>query len=340
MTAADVAREAGVSQSAVSRVFTDGASASPAMAGRVREAAERLGYRPNVLARSLITGRSRIVGLVVGYLDNPFYADAIDKLSAALQSEGYHLLIFTTGRSMPDLDRIVGELIDYQVDGLIAASANISGELVRRCEAAGLPLVLFNRGIEGGGATAVTSANREGGALVAEFLVAGGHRCFGHVAGWHGSSTGRDRLEGFRAGLEARGARLHHCAPGDYDRAAAAEATRAMMGAACPPDAIFAANDHMAFAVLDCLRHDLCLRVPGDVSVVGYDDVSVAAWPAYALTTVRQSSRRMVEATVRELLAHMAAPARPPVRVEVEGPLVVRESARVPEGWHRGRADP
>jgi DNA-binding LacI/PurR family transcriptional regulator len=140
VTATDVARRAGVSQSAVSRVFTPGASVSPAMAERVRAVAEELGYRPNVLARSLITGRTRIVGLVVGYLENPFYPEVLEALSAALEALGYHILVFHAagGEGEEDVERIVGELMDYQVDGLVTASVHLSDRLVARCRAAGL----------------------------------------------------------------------------------------------------------------------------------------------------------------------------------------------------------
>ena len=332
VTATDVARAAGVSQSAVSRVFTEGASVSQAMEKRVREAAEQLGYRPNVLARSLITGRSRIVGLVVGYLDNPFFPDAIERLSAALQAEGYHLLIFTTGRDGGHIARIVDELIDYRVDALIAASVNLTGDLVRRCAAHGMPVVLFNRGLDGGGLPSITSDNVAGGRKVAEYLVRGGHRRIAHISGWQGSSTGRDRLEGFRATLQARGVPLAEVADGMYDRETAAEAARAMMAGHAPPDAIFVGNDHMALAVMDTLRSELGLGVPDDVSVVGYDDVAMAAWPAYDLTTVRQPAGRMVEATVAELLARIDAPDRPARPVRIDGPLIERGSARRPGG--------
>ena len=330
-TAADVARAAGVSQSAVSRVFQPGASASPAMAARVREAADALGYRPNVLARSLITGRSRIVGLVVGYLDNPFYPDAIERLSTALQAEGYHLLIFTTGRSEVDVERVAGELLDYRVDALIAASVTLSGTLTERCAALGIPVVLFNRGTADGSLPSVTSDNLAGGRKVAEFLVRGGHRRIAHVSGWQGASTGAERLEGFAAALKARGVPLAQVADGMYDRDAAAEAARQMMTSPAPPDAIFVGNDHMALAVMDALRQGMGLSVPDDVSIVGYDDVPMAAWAAYDLTTVRQPAGRMVEAAVSEVLRRIERPARPARAVRIDGPLVVRGSARRPE---------
>ncbi len=335
ITSQDVAREAGVSQSAVSRVYTAGASVSPAMEARVRTAAAALGYRPNVLARSLITGRSRIIGLVVAYLDNPFFADAVEKLSHALQAQGYHLLMFTVGNSGADLDRVVDELMDYQVDGLIAASVDLSGDLVRRCASAGLPVVLFNRGIDGSGLSAITSANRLGGRGAAEFLLAGGHQSIAQITGWQGSSTGRDRAEGFRDALRAAGTDVHAEADGAYRRAVACERVREMMDRPDPPDAIFVGNDYMALAVMDVLRSDLGVSIPDEVSVIGYDDISIAAWPAYDLTTIRQPVRRMISATVAEILARIETPGRHPQRIEIEGPLVVRGSARLPEGQTR-----
>ena len=125
ITSLDVAERAGVSQSAVSRVFTPGASVSKKMADKVRKAADELGYRPNVLARSLITGRTRIIGLVVAYLDNMFYPDALERLSNALQAEGYHILVFMARGRGAEADRVIEELLDYQVDGIVAASVGM-----------------------------------------------------------------------------------------------------------------------------------------------------------------------------------------------------------------------
>ncbi|MCK0166514.1 LacI family DNA-binding transcriptional regulator [Jannaschia sp. S6380] len=333
VTSLDVARHAGVSQSAVSRVFTIGGSVSPEMAERVRASAEVLGYRPNALARGLITGRTRIIGLVVAYLDNPFYPDAIEKLNAAFQEEGYHLLIFTTGKHGVDTDRVIGELLDYQVDGIVAASVNMSSELTRRCAAAGIPVVLFNRGLPGSGLSAVTSDNLAGGRKAAEFLLAGGHERIAHISGFPDASTSRDRLAGFRAALDAAGQPLHALGEGRFSRETACEAARAMMDRPDPPDAIFVANDHMALAVMDMLRFDLGLSIPGDVGILGYDDVPMAAWASYDLTTLRQPTRRMVEAAVAEMMALIETPARGARSIEIDGPLVVRRTVRRPEGY-------
>ena len=332
VTSLDVARRAGVSQSAVSRVFTPGASASAATAEKVRKAALELGYRPNPLARAMITGESRIIGLLVAYLDNQFYPLALERLSEALQRQGYHILVFMAKNSREGVDEIVQELLDYRVDGIIAASVAMTSELTDKCAAAGIPVVLFNRGQDGAGLSTVTSANVDGGRKVAEFLVAGGHARIAHIAGWSGASTGRDRQRGLIDGLAAHGAEPLHVIDGMFDRDTAAEAARRLMARSDAPDAIFVGNDHMAFAVMDTLR-ELGARIPGEISVVGYDDVPLAAWRAYDLTTVRQPVNRMVDATVETLLAEITNSDRPGQKIEIDGPLVVRSSARIPEGW-------
>ena len=332
ITSLDVARRAGVSQSAVSRVFS-GASASANTIAKVRAAADELGYRPNSLARAMITGKSRMIGLLVAYLDNQFYPVALERLSNALQAQGYHVLIFMISNSEDEIDETVKDLMDYQVDGIITASVSMSSELTERCAGAGIPVVMFNRGQDGAALSSVTSDNVAGGRQVADLLVAGKHRRIAHIAGWSGSSTGRDRALGFRYGLSAAGYELVAEIDGAYCRETAAAATRALMARAKPPDAIFVGNDHMAFAVVDTLRHELGLSVPVDVSVVGYDDVPQASWGAYQLTTVRQPVNRMVDATVETLLGEIRDHGRATQKIKIAGPLVLRETARVPEGW-------
>ena len=209
ITSLQVARLAGVSQSAVSRVFTPGASASPKTAEKVRRAAKQLGYRPNVLARAMVSGRSRIIGLVVAYLENQFYPQALEKLSCALQQRGYHVLVFMAPKTAGNIDAVIEEILDYQVDGIIAASVAMSSELSHRCRAAGVPMVLFNRYQDDPTMSAVTSDNVAGGRKIAEFLLAGGHRRIGYIAGWDGASTQRDREAGLVARLAEAGQVLH-----------------------------------------------------------------------------------------------------------------------------------
>lgn len=332
VTSAEVARRAGVSQSAVSRVFTPGASASAKTAAKVRQAAEELGYRPNVLARAMVSGRSRIIGLVVAYFDNQFYPEVLEKLSNALQGEGYHVLVFMTSQTVDNIDAVLQQILDYQVDGIIAASVALSSDLSARCRAAGVPTVMFNRSQDDPMLSAVTSDNAAGGRRVGEFLLAGGHRRIAYIAGWEGASTQRDREAGFCDALAEAGQGLHARAVGNFQMEEARRATHTLFAGA-PPDALFVANDHMAFAVIDTLRSELGVDVPRDVSVVGYDDVPAAAWPAYNLTTVRQSADIMVERTVELLLAKIEDAATAPRQVAIDAPLVLRGSARIPNGW-------
>jgi len=333
VTSLQVAQKAGVSQSAVSRVFTPGASASKKTIERVRSAADELGYRPNVLARSLITGRSRIIGLVAAYLENHFYPEAMELLSNALQEKGYHVLIFMASQTAGNVSNVVDEILDYQVDGIIAASVALSSNLAERCQAAGIPVVLFNRAQDDPRLSAVTSDNESGGKKIAQFLLAGGHQRIAYIAGWEGASTQRDREAGFVAELEAQGQALFAREVGNFNIDQARLAAGKMFNAEVVPDAVFVANDHMAFAVMDVLRFELGLKIPQDVSVVGYDDVPLASWPAYDLTTVRQRANQMVEQTVSILLDRIENRQGEAQRIAIDGPLTLRGSARIPEGW-------
>lgn len=327
VTAMDVARLAGVSQSAVSRVFTHGASASKATVEKVRSAAQQLGYRPDPLARAMITGRTRIIGLVVAYLDNQFYPVVLELLSRALQARGYHVLVFMAENSTERVAEVMQELLDYQVDGIITASVAMTNDLTTRCSAAGIPIVMFNRGQDDDRLSEVTSDNIAGGRRAARHLIETGHRRIAHVMGWQGSSTGRDRAEGFRQALRDEGLEPFAMIDGMYSRDVASDAVRTMFSGKEKPDGIFVSNDHMAFAVMDTLRFELGLSIPCDVSVVGYDDVPMAAWPSFNLTTIRQPVRRMVEATV-EILLNQIEGESAPNRIRVDGPLVKRGSVK------------
>ncbi|MEM6277532.1 MAG: LacI family DNA-binding transcriptional regulator [Pseudomonadota bacterium] len=317
VTSSQVAERAGVSRSAVSRVFTPGASASSETVDKVRRAAEELGYRPNALARSLLTGSSRMIGLVVSYLDNHFYPPLLERLSHALQEEGYHILMFMAGPEGDQAEAVVEDILDYQVDGLVLASVGLSSDLADRCRAMGVPVVLLNRRQGDPGEAAVISDSHAGGRMAAEHLVAQGARRIGHIAGWEGASTQREREAGLLAGLRAAGLGLHCREVGNFDAAQARQATITMFeDPAERPDGLFVANDYMALVVLDTLRHELGLSVPRDVRVVGFDNVPAGAFPAYGLTTIGQDTNAMAARTVA-LLTGKNVPAAEPLPVQL-----------------------
>ena len=233
---------------------------------------------------------------------------------------------------MQSLDGVVEEILDYQVDGIVAASVAMSSTLAERCKFAGVPMVLFNRSQDLPSMSAVTSDNVAGGRKVAEFLISGNHKKIGYISGWEGASTQRDREAGFISCLANSGFTLHNRQVGNFCNGRGKEATRKMFSSD-PPDAIFVANDHMALAVMDTLRYELGLKIPQDVSVIGYDDVPASAWPAYDLTTVRQPVNKMVQETVEILIEKINNTEIKPRRVKIDGPLIIRGSARLPEGW-------
>lgn len=332
-TSLDVARLAGVSQSAVSRCFTAGASVSHAMRDKVQAAARKLGYQPNAHARSLITGRSRIIGLVLSALENLFYPAVLERLAKRLQQDGYHLLIFIGDNA--NSDDLVEEILQYNVDGIVLGATTLSSALAQRCADASIPVVLFNRVMASGSAGAVSSVRSDnvgGGREMARFLVAGGHKRIAYIAGREDSSTNLEREQGFREGLAELGQRIYARAIGNYDVVQARQAARDLFAAAADrPDAVFVAGDLMAIVVLDTLRHELGLSVPQDVSVVGFDNVPQAAWASYELTTFEQPVQPMVEATVALLQSYLREAQTPPSQnLVVPGQLIIRQSARLP----------
>ena len=330
ITSIDVAKEAGVSQSAVSRVFSKGGSASASTVRKVHEAADKLGYRPNVLARSLITGKSRIIGVIIAYLENQFYPEALEKLSHKLQKQGYHVLVFLASNGKDEVDDVVREILDYQVDGIIVASVSLSSSLSKQCQRAGVPIVMFNRIDDSPYGHSVTSNNYKGGYDIADYLVRCGYERISYIAGWEGASTQRDRERGFLAGLAKHGKKLHSRAIGNYDNHEAAQATRTLFSQPDKPDALFVCNDHMAFAAMDVIRFEFHLRIPDDVGVIGYDDAPPAAWPSYSLTTMRQPTNEMVEACVSNIIARIEGRDDVQDSIVIESPFIVRNSTTSP----------
>ena len=328
-TAHDVARLAGLSQSAVSRAFTPGASISDAARLKVQWAAQALGYRPNLIARSLITERSGTIGIALGYMENQFYPAILDALAAAFGRAGYRLLLFTQDPH-DDTDPMLDEVLRYRVDAVVVASIRLTSRFAEECAKANVPVVLINRRTDKEVASSVTGENQEGGGRIAAFLAAGAHERFCFMAGLEDSSTSREREEGFRSALQQGGRSAPVRVVGHYDAAAARVAAASLLGERHRPDAIFCANDHMAFATIETARHEFGLEVGRDLSIVGFDDVPLAAWPSFALTTFSQPIQAMVQRVVEITLGHLEPGGSGPVHATVPGALVVRRSARLP----------
>ena len=328
VTSGDVARQANVSQSAVSRAFTAGASVAPATRARIMQAASDLGYRPNALARAMISGRSRLIALVTPHFDNYFYAPAMQRVSREIQERGYTNLLFMSDNN--DADDIVQRILQYQVDGIIVSGVSLSTSQADLCTKTGIPVVLFNRYGSTLPASCIVSDNRNGGKIVAEYLIKGGHKRIAYIAGDENSSTNRDRETGFTEELKRQNVALAGRQVGGFTHGGAVKAARKLFSGASIPDAVFVASDQMAFAVMDVLRCEMGLSIPEQVSVIGFDDTAPAAWGGYDLTTVVQSLETMTELTVDTLVQQIESESLQPQSIVVPVKITERGSARVP----------
>ncbi|MDR3095713.1 MAG: LacI family DNA-binding transcriptional regulator [Paraburkholderia sp.] len=327
-TSVDVAKLAGVSQSTVSRALAEHSSVSEETRNRVRDAAAALGYRPNALARSLSTQRSGLIAIVVASLDNPFYWEVLGLFSQALQASGQQLLLFTIG-PRENFDSVVRKVLQYRVDGIIVVAAVLSSQAIAECREANLPVILFNRYVDRKDLNAVVCDNVDGGRAAATLLANTGHRTFGFISGLEDTSTNRDRLDGFRHQLGLLNLPMPSLEHGDYTYEGGREAVKRLVLQGERPDAIFCANDIMAIGALDGLRLDLGLRVPEDVSLIGFDDIPMASWSGVELTTVRQQRERMVEASLQILEQNLASPGMEPVFHLEPGRVIVRRTVRL-----------
>ncbi|PMR73274.1 LacI family DNA-binding transcriptional regulator [Billgrantia endophytica] len=329
VTSRDVARLAGVSQSAVSRSFSPTAKVSEKTRKKVMEAARELGYRPNTIARSLITRSSRTIAVVTYSLENPFYSFVLEKASRFFQEQGYHLLLFFAppGR---DFDAVIDDIIKSQVEGVLMLAITIDSSQAKAVADFDIPVVIINRTVNHAGISQVGSDNYRGGYWAASHLATLGLSRIAFLAGLVDSSTSGQRQEGFFDGLEEHGLTCHAMDVGNYRYDDACFATRRLFSAHVVPDGIFAANDLMAIAAMEIIRHEFNLSVPDDVSVIGFDDMPMAAWPSHSLTTLRQPVDEMIMKATELLLAQIHGSQTEPQYIKLPVAPMVRRSTRRP----------
>ena len=326
-TSLDVARLAGVNQSTVSRALALDGKVSTETRIRVQAAARQLGYTPNAIARSLITQKTNIIGIVTADVTIPFQPYILEKFLQKLQARGRQVLVFTAA---PDqqADDLLPTAFQYQVDALVVTSVTLSSQTLLHHSQGGTRVVLFNRYMEGGSISSVTGDNLAAGRVVADFLIDNGHQRLAYIAGQINSSTNRDREQGFITELWERGAaKPQQETAGQYTYEAGRSAALRLLNGTNLPDAIFCASDILAIGAIDAAK-SLGLQVPGDLSIVGVDDIPMASWDAYSLTTIRLPVDEMVDATI-DLLLEKPRRLQEPVHIRFPGSLIVRGSTRV-----------
>lgn len=326
-TSYDVARAAGVAQSTVSRCFKDDSGISPETREKVLRIASEMGYARNSLARSLITRTSNMVGVIVTEFTMRNNPELVYSLGIQLRASGIGLILQVIENDHA-ISSILRQVLEFPLDGLICCS-EMPPEDVARFVSRGIPLLFFNRIIEAAHVDCLALDHAQAGRTVARVLHEAGHRDFACVKGPEGAPVSKLRADAFRDTLKDLGiADVPTCAT-DFSYDGGRQGFLDLIRDRKPPDAVFCANDQLALGVMDACRHDLGLDVPGDISIVGFDDIPEAGRPSYLLTTVRQPIPDMAEQAMRLLMERIAAPQLPARKMLLTGELIRRTSARL-----------
>ncbi|MBC2885481.1 LacI family DNA-binding transcriptional regulator [Ochrobactrum sp. CM-21-5] len=336
ISAHEVALEAGVSRSAVSRTFTPGASVSPATRKKVLKAAEKLGYQVNDLARGLLANRSRIVGMIAADPDSPFRSRQIAALSRRLAARGSVPVLIPTGQHGENLSAAHETLLRYRAEATVVLSGMPSSSFVELAQRNGQTLILVGRTEEG--ADHIHINNRLAAETAVDIFAARGMKRLGLITSNVGSRNLVERQEAYIARAKSLGLQIsmQRGELTDYDGGFAAASL--LLGEKERVEGIFCVNDLMAFGLMDCARDVFSLSIPDDISVIGFDNVAEARWGAYRLTTFDQNAERLSAEIIRLLDERQAAPNAPPRMVTLDIPLILRGSVRAlkPENGTRG----
>jgi LacI family transcriptional regulator len=329
VTIVDVARESGVSYSTVSRVLNGFENVKESTRQRVLEAAERLGYVANLQARSLAGGRSQIIGLLVPTLDNGYITEIIRGIDEELAKSNYDLMLYTTHRHHGKESLYVNTISNGLTDGLILIVPLVPDVYLNELEQQNFPHVLIDQSNITGKSSVVDATNWQGAYDITQYLIKLGHKQIGFITGLMELSSSGDRLEGYKAALNDYYLPFKEelVVKGDFWQDGGHDAAQILLDLPEIPTAIFAANDLMAFGVMDAVR-ERNLNIPEDISIAGFDDISHTLITHPKLTTVHQPLNQMGRVAVQMLLEHIENPERPPRRVTLATRLIIRDSCQ------------
>lgn len=327
-TILDVAQEAGVSKSLVSLVMRGSSSVSPKSRLAVLESVEKLGYHPNAAARTMVRQRSFVIGVMLSDLHNPFYADVIDGIDMAATGAGYRSIL-TTGSRVAERERLaVATLLEMRVDGLILVSPIVHRDCAIEASQS-VPTVVVGKATRAATVDSVTNDDRVGAELVIDHLAELGHARIAHIDGGIGAGS-QPRRTGYKRSMQRHGlASEIRSVRGGFTEEDGSMGMRSLLLNGPRPTAVFVANDLAAIGALSVLESE-GLNVPGDISVVGYDNTALAGSHRLGLTTVDQP-RHDIGLMAGNLILTRIDEERVPARHLVLPPkLVVRDSTGPP----------
>jgi LacI family transcriptional regulator len=330
-TIRDVAQHAGVSVTTVSHVINDTRYVSDETRRRVEASIAELHYVPSALARGLKNSRTHTIGVMLPNSSNPYFAEIVRGIEDACYEGGYSVILCNSDDMAAKQGRYVRVLMEKQVEGLVVLSSGGDTELGKYLRVASMPQVLVDREVEHLDADLVEVNHEQGGYLATRHLLELGHRQVACIAGPAHLSSAVERLAGWQRALDECGVKQPASLrpEGDFSSASGHSAMLRLMRKPNPPTAVFASNDLMAIGAI-CAATTLGLRVPQDVSVVGFDDIALAAYASPPLTTVEQPKHQLGELAAHWLLARIADPSMPHRREILEPTLRVRRSSAPP----------
>jgi DNA-binding LacI/PurR family transcriptional regulator len=293
-TSKQVAERAKVSQPTVSRVFSGVEGISEATKKRVIRAAQELGYRPNAIARSLILNRSNLIAMVALGVQNPYYNVVINEVASRIQKMNREPLFFIVEEEK-GVDQILGQVMQYQVDGIIVLSAEMSHAMAAEFEKVKTPVVIFNKLTHIANVKTICSDNEKAGRDAADHLYSHGYRKPVFVGSSTFNETSLTRQKGFVSRFEDLGCMVQISQQTPYSYQSGKWVIENLVKSQTPFDSIFCAADLLALGVIDQLRNS-SIRIPEDVGVIGFDDIESASWPPYQLTTFSQKTETMLDA--------------------------------------------
>ena len=326
----DVARHARVSTATVSRFLNGSSPVATETRRHIERAIQVLGYRPNTIARSLVTKTTHTIALLLPDITNPFFPDLVKGVQMLADERGYTVLLCSVAGDAAREEAYLEMLSAKQVDGALLVGIVSGRQAIARFAGHGIPIVSLDRNIDYPSAPIVQVNHRKGARTATEHLLALGHRLVAHVCGPIGPRVSYERLAGYREALNEAGIvydpRL--VIAGNFTEEAGYEGIDALVKAATPFTAVFAANDLAAIGATAALK-DRGRRVPEDVSVVGFDDIRLAAYTSPALTTIRQPTYEMGRRATEILIdaIHARATPRRAQQVVFDGELIVRASS-------------
>ena len=326
MTSRDVAASAGVSQATVSRVMAEKPGVSAATAEKVLDAARKVGYVPHGAARTMKTGRSGNIGIIVDDLSNPYYPELLQALDAEARAQNVRLVMWLAGKTANPA--ALEAIRSGSIDGLVFTTATQSSEELSEAIQGNRPVVLVNRRISGLPFDQIATDNVEGGRMVAAHFLERGHKDIGFVGGPITASTTIDRLAGFTAALADAQQELpeSHIVHSEYSHRAGSEAFQRLIRVNSDITAVFCANDLLATGVIDAHR-EMATGGTRQLAVVGFDNVSLAEWSTYSLTTVRQDSSAMARWAIRRILRRIQDPSVLAIQKLLPPAMIVRGSS-------------